>query len=75
MNQERIRHNLDEVLGRIAEAARRSGRHADAVRLVAVTKKSPPDWIRPLVDLRSPRPRRKLPPGALEEGRSSRRPR
>jgi PLP dependent protein len=49
MNQERIRHNLDTVLRRIAEAALRSGRRADAVRLVAVTKKSPPDWIRPLV--------------------------
>jgi len=50
MNPERIRHNVDTVLRRIAEAAVRSGRRADAVRLVAVTKKSPPDWIRPLVE-------------------------
>jgi pyridoxal phosphate enzyme (YggS family) len=50
MNQERIRHNRDAVMQRIAEAARRSGRRADTVRLVAVTKKSPLDWIRPLVD-------------------------
>ncbi len=50
MNQERIRHNWDAVQQRIAEAAQRSGRRADAVRLVAVTKKSPLDWIRPLVE-------------------------
>jgi len=49
MNEERIRHNLDTVLRRIAEAALRSGRQPDAVRLVAVTKKCSPDWIRPLV--------------------------
>ena len=35
--------------GIIAEAARRSGRTAESVRLVAVTKRSPPEWIRPLV--------------------------
>jgi len=50
MNHEQIRHNLDTVLRRIAEAARRSGRREDAVRLVAVTKRSPLEWIRPLVD-------------------------
>ncbi len=50
MNQERIRRNWDAVVQRIAEAARRSGRRADAVRLVAVTKRCPVDWIRPLVD-------------------------
>ncbi|MGP0066996.1 MAG: YggS family pyridoxal phosphate-dependent enzyme [Isosphaeraceae bacterium] len=49
MNAERIRENLEGVLGRIAEAARRSGRPVEAVRLVAVTKRSPPEWIRPLV--------------------------
>ncbi len=48
MIEERIRHNLESVLGRIAEATRRSGRCAEAVRLIAVTKKSPPEWIRPL---------------------------
>jgi pyridoxal phosphate enzyme (YggS family) len=50
MNPERIRRNLDEVKSRMAGAARRSGRSADAVKLVAVTKKSPLEWIRPLVD-------------------------
>jgi PLP dependent protein len=49
MIQERIRHNLESVLGRIADATRRSGRSMGAVRLIAVTKKSPPEWIRPLV--------------------------
>lgn len=38
MSDSRIDENLREVLGRIAEAARRSGRSADAVKLVAVTK-------------------------------------
>jgi len=50
MNAERIRYNLEMVQGRIALAARRAGRPPEAVRLVAVTKKSPPEWIRPLVD-------------------------
>lgn len=49
MNAGRIRENLREVEARIAEAARRSGRPAEAVRLVAVTKRNPPEWIRPLV--------------------------
>jgi pyridoxal phosphate enzyme (YggS family) len=49
MNLDRIRYNFNEVNRRINEAASRSGRHADAVRLVAVTKKSPPEWIRSLV--------------------------
>jgi pyridoxal phosphate enzyme (YggS family) len=48
MIEERIRHNLESVLGRIAEATRRSGRSTGSVRLIAVTKKSPPEWIRPL---------------------------
>jgi pyridoxal phosphate enzyme (YggS family) len=47
--QERIRQNLEMVEHRIALAAERAGRRADAVRLVAVTKKSPPEWIRPLI--------------------------
>ena len=50
MNVERIRYNLEMVQHRIAEAARRAGRPADSVRLVAVTKKSPLEWIKPLVD-------------------------
>src|SRR5215471_16699022 len=49
MNDQRIRDNLDQVRSRIEEAARRSGRPADSVRLVAVTKRSPVEWIRPLV--------------------------
>ncbi|HKI19766.1 MAG TPA: YggS family pyridoxal phosphate-dependent enzyme [Isosphaeraceae bacterium] len=49
MNTERIRHNFETVQRLIAEAARRSGRSADAVRLVAVTKKRPPESIRALV--------------------------
>jgi pyridoxal phosphate enzyme (YggS family) len=47
---DRIRSNLERVRSRIAEAARRSGREADSVRLVAVTKKNPPDRIVPLVE-------------------------
>jgi PLP dependent protein len=46
---ERIRENYEWVQGRIAEAARRSGRPVEAVRMVAVTKRSPPEWIHPLV--------------------------
>jgi pyridoxal phosphate enzyme (YggS family) len=51
MNAQRIRQNFETVQGRIAAAARRSGRPAEAVSLVAVTKTSPPEWIRPLVAL------------------------
>jgi PLP dependent protein len=49
MNAERIRENYQQVVALIAEAARRSGRPPESVRLVAVTKRSPPEWIRPLV--------------------------
>jgi PLP dependent protein len=49
MNAERLRENHDRVRALIAEAARRSGRRAESVRLVAVTKRSPIEWIRPLV--------------------------
>src|SRR5262245_39705977 len=49
MNAERILANFESIRARIAEAARRSGRPAQAVRLVAVTKRSPSEWIRPLV--------------------------
>jgi len=45
---ETIRRNLEEVRGRIAEAARRSGRPAEAVRLVAVTKLVGPGEARAL---------------------------
>jgi pyridoxal phosphate enzyme (YggS family) len=46
----RIAENLAAIRVRIAEAATRSGRTANAVRLVAVTKYVGPDLIRPLVD-------------------------
>ena len=48
--RERILANLREVRERIAQAARRSGRSADAVRLVAVTKTVPTDTIRVLLE-------------------------
>ncbi len=51
MNAERLKHNLEAVHGRIAAAAERAGRDAASVRLVAVTKRSPPEWLRPLVAL------------------------
>ena len=47
---ERILANLREVRQRIADAARRSGRTPDAVRLVAVTKTVPTETIRVLVE-------------------------
>ncbi len=50
MNDARLRENLEGVLSRVAEAAKRSGRDPSAIRLVAVTKKNPPEWIRPLVE-------------------------
>jgi pyridoxal phosphate enzyme (YggS family) len=51
MNRDRLRENWETVRGQMAGAARRSGRPADAVTLVAVTKRSPAAWIRPLVGL------------------------
>jgi PLP dependent protein len=50
MNVDRIRYNLNLVRGRIAAAAARAGRSEATVRLVAVTKKNPPAWIRALVE-------------------------
>jgi PLP dependent protein len=49
MNVERIRENLERVKARIAASAQRSGRPAESVRLIGVTKRSPTEWIRPLV--------------------------
>jgi pyridoxal phosphate enzyme (YggS family) len=46
----RIAENLAAIRDAIASAAVRSGRTADAVRLVAVTKYVGPDLIRPLID-------------------------
>jgi pyridoxal phosphate enzyme (YggS family) len=51
MNIDRMRRNLEEVHQRIAAAARRSRRPVEAIRLVAVTKLSPPEWIGALVAL------------------------
>jgi pyridoxal phosphate enzyme (YggS family) len=45
----RIANNLAQLRGRIANAAQRSGRTADAVRLVAVTKAVPTDVASALV--------------------------
>jgi pyridoxal phosphate enzyme (YggS family) len=50
MIEDRIRQNLQSLEGRISRAALQAGRRADSVRLVAVTKKSPAEWIRPLVN-------------------------
>ena len=50
MNSPRIRDNLLSVRDRIAESARRSGRDPASVVLVAVTKKRPASWVRPLVE-------------------------
>jgi pyridoxal phosphate enzyme (YggS family) len=49
MNLEQIRHNLDAVASRISNAAQRVGRPAESVRLIAVTKKSPSEWIKALI--------------------------
>lgn len=46
----RIEDNLALIRGQIATAANRSGRTADAVTLVAVTKSVPPDIARQLVE-------------------------
>jgi pyridoxal phosphate enzyme (YggS family) len=51
MNVERLRENLEAVRNQIAEAARRAGRVPDEVTLVAVTKRNPPEMVRPLVEL------------------------
>src|SRR5690349_19375406 len=51
MSRQVIRQNLETVRGQIAEATRRSGRDPGSVTLVAVTKKSPPELVRPLVEL------------------------
>ena len=45
----RIAENVAEIRGRVAAASRRSGRGADAVRLVAVTKSVGPAEVRALV--------------------------
>src|SRR5262249_24472738 len=44
-----IRDNVESVRHRIASAAQRAGRDPAEITLVAVTKKCPLEWIRPLV--------------------------
>lgn len=51
MSLDRLRENLTTIRARIAQAARRSGRAPEAVRLVAVTKKRPLELVRELVGL------------------------
>jgi PLP dependent protein len=51
MDPDRLRQNVQAVRDRMAEAARRSGRRPEDVTLVAVTKTSPVEWVRPLVAL------------------------
>ena len=48
--RDRIAENLAEVHGRIADAAARSGRGAEEVLLVAVTKYVGPEIIEPLIE-------------------------
>ena len=48
---DRLRENLESVQSAIADAARRSGRPANAVRLLAVTKRRSLDHIRSLHEL------------------------
>jgi PLP dependent protein len=49
--KDRLRVNLEEIRARIARAAGKAGRMADAVLLVAVTKTHPVETIQALVDL------------------------
>jgi len=51
MNPDRIAENLANVRGRIADAAKRSGRKASDIKLVAVTKRNAAESIRELVRL------------------------
>src|SRR4051794_14185765 len=51
MNPDRLRDNLESVRTRMADAARRSGREPNAVSLVAVTKRNPPELVRLLASL------------------------
>lgn len=51
MNLSQLARNLEIVRERIADAARRAARPPDVVKLVAVTKRNPPEMIRPLIDL------------------------
>jgi len=46
-----VRDNLNAVRARMARAAERSGRNAEAVTLVAVTKYAQPEWVQALLRL------------------------
>lgn len=48
MEWEQLERNLEDVRLRIANAARRSSRGPESVRLVGVTKRNPTEWVRPL---------------------------
>ena len=50
MNIDRLRGNVERVKHQMIEAASRSGRAPEAIRLVAVTKRQPIDATRALVD-------------------------
>jgi pyridoxal phosphate enzyme (YggS family) len=51
MNRERLRANLESIHERIAGAAGRAGRRVSEISMVAVTKRTPPEWARPLLEL------------------------
>lgn len=51
MDPERLRRQLEEVRDRVASAATRAGRPTAAVTLVAVTKKTPIEVVRAVVEL------------------------
>jgi pyridoxal phosphate enzyme (YggS family) len=51
MKRDVLQTNLETVRARLAAAAARSGRAPGAVRLVAVTKRNPPELARSLVEL------------------------
>ncbi len=50
MDQHRLQANLDSVRARMTAAAQRAGAPG-SVRLVAVTKRAPVAWVRPLIEL------------------------
>ena len=51
MNRDRLRENRDQVNAAVAGAARSAGRDPSSVRLVAVTKRNPAEWVRALAEL------------------------
>jgi len=51
MNASRLAENLANLRERINDAARRSDRAPEEITLVAVTKRNPPERVRPLIEL------------------------